>query len=311
MSNKTKKLQNNNHKSSKEAIQKSPGLMMGIDNKNIKKDHNLSLGLLLRFISCSLFAAVNLINKFASNYGESYATIVFFNMLIAAIISYPVFYKQQIPLFKFNKKFLTHNIIRIFFVAGANFLLVLSLALLSVSTSVTMGFLGPVLNLIGSRLILREYLSIPILAMNIIAFVGGIIITKAETLTPFINGEKNCLLLLIPTASAIMFSANNVLVRFLSNKGEDVKALTYQAIFFSAPILLIPFFMLGNVPKLLNLPILLLSGVFLMLACTTHNLCYKYSRMNIIGPFGFIRVLVSAILAYYLLNENCMNHMVL
>lgn len=173
-----------------------------------------------------------------------------------------------------------------------------------VSQAVALGFLGPIFTVILGWLYLKEPIGVYNSLGVILGILGAYLISRPDRSL----AENGTLLLewcfLLPLASAFCFAIAKILGRELALKKEPVSRITNYLLLFSAPVTLIPALATWVWPSPIQWMWLLLLGLVGWVGHYSFAKSYRYAGIVFLMPFGFSRLLISALLAYILFSET-------
>jgi drug/metabolite transporter (DMT)-like permease len=249
-----------------------------------------------------------------SGFGMASTGMAFWQYLIATIIALPLIARIGLKNLRTRHPAL-HEIRALVSALGVHVFVYGFAAGVPIWQMVTLLATGPLFIILGSTLFLRERASPARLAAALVAFAGAIIVsgTGAEGFSP---------LTLVPIAAAALWAVTDVLTKYLSRE-ESAETLTVSLLVLITPnhllILLLATVWSSLLPSLTpaglatgfpfalpsgnGLWILLLLGVLTALAQYLLAAAYKRADATYLQPFGDLKVPLTAVLGWVLLNQ--------
>ena len=267
-----------------------------------EKKINPWTGALLKVLSCLLFALVNTIVRYLSNYDTTnpihFSQIVFLQNIIGLCLMGPwVFRAFDIKQLKQK----THHFLRAFFaVLGLSFWYA-SLSYMPITHAIALSFTNPIFTVIFARFLLQEQLTVTRLSAIGLSFVGAFFIMNPTLTTVSINTFH--LSAVLPLASASFFAGTKITGRLLARSGASARLMTALLLLFMTPATLIPALYVWQAMDLVQISLVLLLGLFSTLANITLAKSYAYAEISFLSPFGFSKLFFGACLGYVFFNE--------
>lgn len=265
-------------------------------------------GLLWKLLACLAFSGVNAIVRYLTGGAEPISNplpadvITFFQNIFAFCLMVPFILRQGIGSLRTKRALLPQHCIRIITAVAGIILLYSAFAKMPMAQAVALQFVGPVFSVIMASLYLSERLNFYRLSSIVLALVGAFIITRPDRA---LLGMPDSLgwYALLPLGSAIAFAIAKIMGRELGTKGESPSLLSFYLIFFMIPASAIPAFVNWVTPTASQLVHLAALGACGCLAHYSTSKAYCLAEVNFLTPFGFARILFTAILGYVLYQE--------
>ena len=269
---------------------------------SVKKKTNPWTGALLKIISCLLFALVNTIVRYLSNYDKTnpihFSQIVFLQNIIGLCLMGPWVFRA-LEYKKLQQK--RHHLLRaLFAVLGLSFWYA-SLSYMSITHAIALSFTNPIFTLIFARFLLQEHLTITRLSAIGISFLGAFFIMNPNL--NMVSLKTVQLSALLPLASASFFAGTKITGRLLARNGASARLMTALLLLFMTPATLIPALYVWQSMDIVQLSLVLVLGIFSTLANITLAKSYAYAEISFLSPFGFSKLFFGACLGYVFFNE--------
>ena len=268
-------------------------------NNNIK-------GIIWKVCACFCFAIINCIVRYLSggsplecNNPLPITMIVFFQNIIALSIILPII-KGNKHISIFSKYSFLHIVRVISSVLGV-ITMYISFKYLPISEVIALGFLGPLITIFSSSIILKENMNITRIFAILFSIIGSILILRPDKI--FLNYEYYNLIILLPILSTLFFVIAKLLTRYLAYKKESPEKLVSYLLIFMVPVSFIIAVFDWKSPNVANVPWLMLLGIFAMIAHYSFSKAYALSEVSFLMPFGFTKFLSSVLIGYYIFSE--------
>lgn len=268
-------------------------------------------GVIWKLFACLFFASINGIVRYISGgTGQEIsplpsAVITFWQNFFGCLIILPWTLKDGLNSLKTNYPQL--QAIRIFAAVFGIVLWYMSLSHMTIAEAVALGFTGPIFSVIGAKLYLNERLGkIRILGI-ILGFIGAFIILRPDK-TLWGSQATYQWYVLLPLLSAIVIAISKLASRKLGAHGENPKAMTLTLLFFMSPCALIPALFEWIWPTPSQFLWLFLLGFFSMAAHYSTAKAYQLAEVVFLTPFGFARLLFSALIGFIAFAEIPTSH---
>jgi drug/metabolite transporter (DMT)-like permease len=267
-------------------------------------------GGLWKVFGCACFALVNgMIRSLTGGVPNSHIApvsfyeIVFLENFFGALILLPWLFGKGIRSLG-TRMPLLHTIRVIFAVVGM-ILWYASLKHMQITQAIALSFMGTILGVIGARLFLKEYLTPMRLCVVVLSFMGGVMITRPDLA---IYGHDSMskhlgIAVLLPILSAIAFAGTKLCSRRLAERGESARLMTFYLLVFMAPVSFIPAAFVWVDLNLDQLMWILIMGILSTFAYLAFARSYKLAEISFLAPFGFSKLLLSAVVGYLAFGE--------
>jgi EamA-like transporter family. len=265
-------------------------------------------GILWKLLACAAFAGVNTCVRYLTG-GNGGITnplpsdvIVFFEYLIGFMVMVPFTFKKGGLANLTTKRPIAHTI-RIAAAVLGVISMYAALASMPMTHAVALQFTGPVFTVIGAKLYLKEGIG-SYRALGVMAGIIGAFVLTRPDIALFSKGDDYLgIALVFPLLSAILFAIAKLSGRDLAASGERPELLTFYLIFFMIPASAIPAAFHWVTPTLPQLGWLFILAVFGTLAHYTTARAYALAEVIFLTPFGFARLIFTALLGFYMFGE--------
>ena len=177
-----------------------------------------------------------------------------------------------------------------------------------VALAVSLQFTGPIFATLGAWLYLREHIGLYRFLGIIAGLVGAFIITRPDqAFSQGVNYTFNWTYLL-PIGAALGFTIAKLLGRELALKGEPARVLTAYLVFFMIPASLIPALHQWVWPTYEQWGYIGLLGFCAWGGHYAMAKSYGYADVLFLMPFGFSRIILSALIAWLAFTEIPKSH---
>ena len=246
-------------------------------------------------------------------YGMASTGMAFWQYLIATVIALPLILRIGVRNLR-TRHPLAHEIRAFVSALGVHVFVYGFAAGVPIWQMVTLLSTGPLFIILGSTLFLRERATPTRIIAALVAFAGAIIVSGVGT-------EAFSPMTLVPVGAAALWATTDVLTKYLSRE-ESPETLTISLLVLITPnhllILLIATLWSWLLPALVpaglatgfpfalpsgtGLWVLLLLGVLTAVAQYLLAAAYKAADATYLQPFGDLKVPLSALLGWVLLN---------
>jgi drug/metabolite transporter (DMT)-like permease len=265
-------------------------------------------GLLWKLLACLAFAGVNAIVRYLTGGAENTANplpadvITFFQNIFAFCLMTPFIIRQGIASLRTKRALLPQHCVRILSAVVGIILLYSAFAHMPMAQAVALQFVGPVFSIMFACIYLGERLNLYRLLSIILGLAGAFIITRPDRA---VLGMEDSLgwYALLPLGSAVAFAIAKIMGRELGTKGESAGLLAFYLIFFMIPASALPALVDWVMPTWSQLGYLMLLGACGCLAHYSTSKAYCLAEVSFLTPFGFARILFTALLGYILFAE--------
>ncbi len=266
-------------------------------------------GALWKVLACAFFACTNSVVRYVSggaggleNPLSSYE-ITFLQNAFACLFFAPYILKGSLE--RLKTSYLSLHMLRVLTAVLGVIFWYLSLASsITVAEAVALGFTGPLFTILGAKLYLHERIG-PYRGLGIlIGFIGAFIIMRPDQILFGKDlAETYGWATLFPLLSAASIAICKLFSRKLSRYRESPEKLTIYLIFFMVPAS--AFFLPGHWtwPSGEQWSYCFLLGFLAAGAHYSTAKAYSLADVTFLTPFGFSRLILSALFAYLLFSE--------
>lgn len=262
------------------------------------------IGVFWKVTACIFYALLNIIVRYLSGgwaegaRGLDPSQISCVQNFVAYIVIIPMIWRQGLHSLKTDYKLL-HGV-RVFFGALGVLLLYYAFSVMPVSQAVALGFVGPIFTVILGWFYLKEPLGFFNTSGVILGIVGAYFISRPDKSFNLATIDLNVLL---PLGSAMCFALTKILGRELALLKEPTHRIANYLMIFMAPLTLVPALAVWVHPTVMEWVLLLVLGGVSWAGHYCFAKSYHYAGVIFLMPFGFSRLLISALLAYGLFDE--------
>ncbi|PCH57448.1 MAG: hypothetical protein COC15_01065 [Legionellales bacterium] len=263
-------------------------------------------GVLWKLCACGCFAAVNGIVRYLSGGGPDPITqplhsymIVLLQNICALIFVVPWLLASHKP--SFTTENLKLHALRVALAVCGVCLWYLALQYIQIATSIALGFMGPIITVIGATWLLHERLTKPRITAILISFIGACFILRPDKI--LLEPSSYDFAVLLPIAATMAFAGSKLITRKLAANGVSAQVLTIYLLIFMTPISLIPALLHWQMPTIEHLPYLLGLGLLVATAHIAFSKAYAIAEVTFLMPFGFSKFIFSIIVGYLWFNE--------
>jgi len=267
----------------------------------------LSIGIFWKLISCAAFAGINAFVRFLSGGSKlaltsklSISSIMLYQNLVGAIVILPWLIIRHQPLA--HKVMPRWHLIRALTATIGVQLWYISLKHIPIPQVIALGFLSPIITILGAYVFLKEQLNLEKTLAVATGLVGSFFILKPyESIAgAFSYGWYSWL----PVLAALIFAFDKLITKKLISAGESSGLLAWYLMLFAIPAC---FAMdLYQQPAMLHtehlLPIFVL-GLLTAMAHYSFAKAYEYAEVTVLMPFGVAKLLVAGLISYLVFNE--------
>lgn len=272
-------------------------------------------GALLMLVASLAFAGTNVLQSVLPwQFGMSSTGMAFWQYVIASVVALPLILRIGLKNLR-TRHPLAHEIRALASALGVHVFVYGFAAGVPVWQMVTLLATGPLFIVLGAALFLKEPPSPERLLAALLGFAGAIIVSG-------IGNEGFSLMTLVPVLAAALWAVTDVLTRYLARE-ETPETLTLSLLVLITPnhllILLAVTALAGSAPGFLppevatgfpfqlpegmGLLLLGLLGLLTGLAQYLLAFAYKVADASYLQPFGDLKVPLTAILGWVLLNQ--------
>lgn len=272
------------------------------------KKFNISFlwkGAIFKILACFFFAANNAVVKLlslpsANGAALSSYQIAFLQNFFGFLILLPFILPRGVSKLKVILPSL--HFYRVVTAVLGVVLWYMAISYMPMAQAVALSFTGPIFTVIGSRVYLKERISIFRASGILLGVIGAFIITRPDKA---FYADENILnwTILLPLTSAIAFVAAKLIGRELGAKGESPENLTFYLLFLMAPISLLLAIPSWITPAPEQWLWIFLLGMLSALAHYTTSCAYKYAEVTFLTPLGFSKLMFTAGLGFIFFGE--------
>ena len=273
--------------------------------------HNVDLpdnikGILWKICACFCFAMINCIVRYLTGGSpiECYkplpiTIIVFFQNLIALVMIMPLVLRKYNYGFYTNFKLL--HLFRVLSSVLGIIMMYMSFKYLPVSEVIALSFLGPIITIVTSHIILKEKMNNTRKITILFSVIGSLLILRPDKILSNYNYYN--LIIILPLFSTIFFVISKFLTRYLAFKKESPEILVSYLLIFMVPVSLFFASLEWEAPEFYHMPWLILLGFLATAAHYSFSSAYALSEVTFLMPFGFAKFILSALIGYYFFSE--------
>jgi drug/metabolite transporter (DMT)-like permease len=177
----------------------------------------------------------------------------------------------------------------------------ISFKYLPVSEVIALGFLGPIITIISSRIILKEKMNITRILAIIFSIIGSILILRPDKI--LINYNYYNLIIILPLFSTLFFVISKLLTRHLAYKKESPEKLVSYLLILMVPVSFVFAVLEWQYPHACHIPWLVFLGFLAMAAHYSFSNAYALSEVSFLMPFGFTKFISSTMIGYFVFSE--------
>lgn len=271
----------------------------------ILKDPLIRQAIAWKTLACFCFAIsaglVRLMSK--SGLGLPVFEIAFLEYTLASIVIMPFFLKQYSfgTLFKQSSGYYIRTFVAI---AGVLFFY-FSLMKMQISIAVSLGFISPILAVLGAVLFLRERPSNFQRFAIFASILGTFMISRPDKALLSSTGllAEVGIFILLPIAYAISIALAKVLSRQLVSRGGSSKILTFLFILFMPLATAIPTYFQWQSPSSEQLVYVVILSFVHVIAHFATIKSFEFAGVSFLTPFSFLRMILSIGVGYILFTE--------
>ncbi len=269
-------------------------------------------GIFYKMFGCACFAIVNSIIRYITTDDMcinknilSFYQIVFWENIIGAMLLFPLILKQGIYIW--ITKWPILHITRILLAVSGMLLWYASLKFMPITQALALSFTGPILSLLAAKLFLKESINHFRFISIMFSIIGAFLIIKPYAMflkqDSFNQLFSFNIFIFLPILSAVSFSGTKICDRVLCARGESPKLLTLYLLIFMAPISLIPAMFNWHMPSVKLLLIISIISLLSTIAYLSFAKAFTLASVSFLTPFGFSKLIFSAIVAYIAFDE--------
>ena len=264
-------------------------------------------GVFWKVMACFGFAIVNTCVRYLTGGAGGIShplpagVVVLFQNIFGCLVMLPFVLKDGFSNLKTTRPF-THGVRIIAAVLGI-ISLYTAFSKMPMAQVVALQFTGPVFTVFGARLYLKERVGAKRLAGIFLGMLGAYILTRPDK--AFTSGTplSESLVVFLPLISAALFVIAKLCARDLGSKGEKPQLLALYLLFFMIPVSGMYALSQWVTPEPLQYAMLFCLGASGCLAHYATAKSYTHAEVLFLTPFGFTRLILTAILGYCLFGE--------
>lgn len=264
-------------------------------------------GVIWKILACFGFAGVNSFVRYLTGgaggieYPLPASVVVLFQNIFGCLVMLPFVLKDGLGNLK-TKHPATHAVRVISAVFGI-IALYTAFSKMPMAQVVALQFTGPIFTVIGARLYLKERVGFLRITGIVLGMLGAFILTRPDKAFTGETSLSESLIVLLPLLSAALFVIAKLCARNLGCRGEKPQLLALYLLFFMIPVSGSYAASEWVTPAPYQLAMLFCLGAFGCLAHYATAKSYTYSEVLFLTPFGFTRLILTAILGYCLFGE--------
>jgi drug/metabolite transporter (DMT)-like permease len=166
---------------------------------------------------------------------------------------------------------------------------------LPITEVISLSFLTPILTSIFAIILLKERLGFEKLIALLVGFTGTYIMLQPE-----IKGFN--FYILYALAACTIWAISNIIVKNLTAT-QNPKIIVLNLAIVLMPISLPGFLLNFQIPSLVELGMIVLIAIFSNLAQVFMTTAYQKTRVTVVVPFDFMKLVFTSIIAYLMLGE--------
>lgn len=284
--------------------------LRGLLTSTLRFRENLK-GIFWKLLACFAFAGLNACVRYlsggAGGIGNplSASVISLFQNIFGCLIMLPFVLKKGLGTLKTQRPW--GHAVRVISAVFGIITLYVAFAKMPMAQVVALQFTGPIFSVIGAKLYLKERIGGLRLLGILFGLGGAFILTRPDKAfmgIPLGQGiETEALTMLLPLISAILFAVSKLGSRELASQGEKPYVLTVYLLLFMVPGSALPAMLDWQTPDLKQIGLLAVLGGFGCLAHYSTAKAYAFGEVTFLMPFGFARLIFTAILGVLLFQE--------
>lgn len=263
-------------------------------------------GAVWKLCACASFAGINTLVRYLSGGSPLFIAqplpnyvIAFLQHLLAILIILPLIKSNDIVSLK-TRYFVWHMLRVLAGVIGIGFWY-LTLKYMPIAQGVMLGFMGPIITIAGSILLLKERITWLRGLAIALSVIGAYFLLRSHADTS--HGDGLGWLVVLPLIATGSFACNKLITRKLASHGESPKLLALYLLIFMTPCFLIPACFQWVTPQLSHLPYLLLLGVLAAVAHYSFSRAYALAEVTFLMPFGGAKFILSVLVGLLFFAE--------
>ncbi len=265
-------------------------------------------GGLWKIASCACFAVINGIVRYLTGGSSdpiadplSIYVIVLFQNIFGTLFMIPWLTKKGLGSLKTYQPAL--HVIRVTAAVVGIGLWYLGLYYMPIAQAVALSFTGPMITVLGAKLLLNEELGWRrSLAMGL-SFTGAFIILRPDAAIFGDTNQTLGIVALLPLLAAVAFACSKLSTRKLGTMGESAQTMTIYLLLMMTPFSLVPALFTWVTPSLHHWPWLILLGGCAAGAHFCLSKSFTKAEITFVTPFGFSKIMLSAAVGYFAFAE--------
>lgn len=171
-----------------------------------------------------------------------------------------------------------------------------TLQYMPLAQAVALSVIGPILGVVGAKVLLKERFGRLRSILIIACFSGACWVVKPTT--ALATHQSNTLGLMSLVIAALFFALAKIATRRLAQLGESATTLTSYLFIFIVPISLIPASLNWVTPEMVHWPWLLLAGVLTAMAIYCVSNALVHAQVSFLAPFDICQFMMNALIGY-------------
>lgn len=186
------------------------------------------------------------------------------------------------------------HLLRTFFLVLSMTLYFLALARIPLATAISAFFIGPIVAVVLSIVILKESLTWPKVASLTLGFIGALVILRpGAELNPGI---------LLAFGAGLCFGLYLIATRWASQSSDPIKTLAFQCVI--GTLLLTPQAALTwTTPQWSEFGFFLCLGLFSAFSHMMSIAAFRFAEASLLAPLVYLELIGAALIGYYAFNE--------
>jgi len=167
--------------------------------------------------------------------------------------------------------------------------------------AVALSVIGPMMGVIGAKLLLKEQLGWVKGSIILASFSGACVLMQPGS--ALLANKSNMTGLLFLICSSLFFALAKLATRKLALQGESVKTLTAYLFIFIVPVTFIPALLHWVTPDWVHWPWLIIAGVLTAMAIYCVSSALVYAQVSFLAPFDICQFILNTIVGYVAFME--------
>lgn len=264
------------------------------------------LGASWKVAGFACYAGLNAIARYLSGGGESKLEshlsvyeVVFFQDLFALILLAPWMIRQgKVALIPPH---LPWHLWRVVTSAVAIISWYFALVFMPLAQAVALSVIGPMIGVIGAKIILKERLGWLKGSIIVSSLLGACLLLHPGS--ALMANKSNVKGLIFIAMASFFFAMAKVATRKLATLGNSAQTLTSYLFLFIVPVSLIPALLHWVTPEAAHWPWLILAGMLTAVAIYCVSSALVYAEVSFLAPFDICQFILNAIVGYVVFME--------